>query len=68
MKRPDSYLAEYMHKKHFALTMRSHLIPYDKDSGLWTTGVKKAYSQFRRRRLRRDLSCFRERGGTQALP
>jgi hypothetical protein len=58
MKRPDSYLAEYMQKKHFARAMRSHLIPYDSDSGLRTKGVRKAYSQFRRRRLREICRAF----------
>lgn len=58
MKRPDSYLAEYMRKKHFARAMRSHLIPYDRNSGLLTTGVKKAYIQFRQRRLHELCRAF----------
>jgi len=63
MKRPRYYLDEYRKKKHFPAAMRSHLIPYDRSSGLWATGVKKAYTQFRRRRLHELCHAFEKQAG-----
>jgi hypothetical protein len=58
MKRPNSYLADFMKKKHFAKAMKSHLIPYDEDSGLWTSGIRKAYVRFRQSRLHLICTTF----------
>ncbi|MGD0383056.1 MAG: DUF262 domain-containing protein [Thermoguttaceae bacterium] len=63
MKRPDSYLKEYSKKRHFARTMRSHLIPYKDESGLWTRDVRKAYVIFLRRRLIEICRAFEKQAG-----
>lgn len=63
MKRPDSYLADYMNRRHFARSMKSHFIPHGKDSGLWTKGVRKAYAQFRRARLDMICKSFEDEAG-----
>jgi len=63
MKRPDSYLADHMKRRHFARAMKSHLIPYDHGSGLWTKDVPKAYSQFRLARLKLICGAFEDEAG-----
>lgn len=63
MRRPDRYLAEFTGKRHFQKAMRSHLIPYDAESGLWTASVKKGYTQFRRRRLREICRALERQAG-----
>ncbi len=63
MKRPARYLADYFRRRHFARAMKSHLIPYDGNSGLRTSGVRKAYGQFRRRRLDAICRAFEEEAG-----
>jgi hypothetical protein len=35
--------------------MRSHLIPYGPDSGIWDTDLKRGYRKFLKQRL--DLIC-----------
>ena len=54
-RKPASYLEEYRRKKHFARFMRSHLIPRQSDSGLWSKDVRRGYRAFVRERL--DLIC-----------
>jgi hypothetical protein len=63
MKRPDSYLSPFTERKHFARSMRSHLIPHDSTSGLWTPGVPKAFKQFRTRRLKLICRAFENQAG-----
>lgn len=65
MKRPDSYLEPYMRRRHFSRAMKSHLIPYDESSGLWTRGVLKAYPLFRKRRLELICRAFEQQAGTK---
>lgn len=55
MRHPMSYLDEVRRKKHFKRAMKSHLIPYQSDSGLWSRGARAAYAHFRRHRL--DVIC-----------
>lgn len=54
-KKPRVYLAKYRKRKQFAKVMKSHLIPYKKDSGLWSVNIKKGYRRFLDQRL--DLIC-----------
>lgn len=63
MKRPDRYLAEFQSKRHFARAMRSHLIPYDPSSGLFTKGVRLAFKQFCKSRLRVICRAFEAEAG-----
>lgn len=63
MKRPDRYLEGYRKSRHFARTMSSHLIPHASDSGLFTPGVKKAYKQFTKARLRLICRTFEQEAG-----
>lgn len=50
-KSPRTYLADFRSKQYFARVMRSHLIPHEKEGGLWDRGVPGAYRKFKRRRL-----------------
>ena len=50
-KSPRTYLNDFRSKQYFARVMRSHLIPHEKDSGLWDRGVPRAYKKFRLSRL-----------------
>jgi len=63
MKKPASYLADHSAKKHFARAMRSHLIPYQIGTGIWTKGVRKAYQQFRRERAKEICRAFGDVAG-----
>lgn len=63
MKRPNVYLEPYWHKRHFKRAMKSHLIPYKSDSGLRTVGVRRAYAQFRARRLQLICAAFEKEAG-----
>ncbi len=63
MRRPSTYLDEFRTKRHFARAMRSHLIPYDADSGLFTKGVQRAFKQFCNARLRLICRAFETEAG-----
>lgn len=63
MKRPDRYLDEFRTKKHFARTMRSHLIPHQIESGLFNQSVKLAFRQFCKSRLSVVCRAFEEEAG-----
>lgn len=65
MKRPNSYLAPFRWRRHFARTMRGHLIPCDVGSGLWGGAVRHAYLQFRSRRLAMICKAFEEEAGVK---
>jgi hypothetical protein len=65
MRRPGSYLADYVRQKHFARAMKSHLIPYKPLSGIWVRGVRKAYRQFRRERAELICKAFEHEAGTK---
>ena len=60
---PRAYLADFKGKRFFSRAMRSHLIPCDEKSGLWTRGVGSAFRQFRKRRLQIICKAFEEEAG-----
>ncbi|NLS95416.1 MAG: DUF262 domain-containing protein [Planctomycetaceae bacterium] len=60
---PRSYLADFKSRRFFTRAMKSHLIPCDKGSGLWTPGVARAYRQFRKRRLQMICKAFEDEAG-----
>ena len=62
-RQPRRYLAEWMGKRYFSRAMKSHLIPCDRNCGLWRSNVTQAYSRFVRER--RDAICraFEARAG-----
>jgi hypothetical protein len=62
-KRPRQYLAEYRHTKHFARVMRSHLIPYQEDSGLWEWNAKRGFRAFVQKRAGVVRKAFEEEAG-----
>jgi hypothetical protein len=45
-KKPINYLAEFRKQKHFQRVMKSHLIPFGKDSGIWQNDIKRGYRHF----------------------
>lgn len=62
-KRPRIYLAAFRGKRFFARAMRSHLLPYDRESGLWVVGVDRAFRRFRKRRLHIICKAFEDEAG-----
>lgn len=64
-KKPVIYLSDFRRKKHFAAVMKSHLIPYQRESGLWIGNVRKAYRQFIRQRLNLICDAFEREAGTR---
>lgn len=52
-KLPGNYLSNYRDNgwQLFSQVMRSHLIPIEKDSGIWDKGIVQAFKQFRKTRL-----------------
>lgn len=48
---PVIYLEGYKRRKYFAKVMKSHLIPYKSNSGLWEYNVRKGYKLFCKQRL-----------------
>lgn len=64
-KRPDKYLEEFRLKKHFSRSMKSHLIPHDGESGLFTKGAVKAFKQFCKARLKHICRAFEEEAGVR---
>lgn len=63
--RPATYLAGYRRLKHFARVMRSHLIPYRADSGLWLPNVRRGYRQFVAARLHEICTAFEREAGVR---
>ena len=62
-KSPRTYLAKFRRKKHFARAMRSHLIPCDGRSAIWTKGVRRAFKQFVPQRLAAICRAFEREAG-----
>jgi hypothetical protein len=62
-KRPRQYLAKYRHMKHFTRVMRSHLIPYRDDSGLWEGNAKRGFRAFVQKRAETVRRAFEEEAG-----
>jgi hypothetical protein len=61
--KPRVYLARYKKRKQFARVMKSHLIPYKSDSGLWSRNVKKGYRRFQAQRLEVIRKAFEKEAG-----
>ncbi len=64
-KKPVRYLAEFRKRKHFSRVMKSHLIPYGGDSGLWVNDIRRGYRRFVKERI--DIICkvFEREAGMQ---
>lgn len=62
-KLPKFYLDEYSHRRHFAKTMASHLIPVKLDSGVWNPRFKDGYRAFRQQRLQMICAAFEKEAG-----
>ncbi len=62
-RRPHDYMAELKQPKYFASVMKSHLIPYRSESGLWDKNIRRGYKKFIEQRL--DWVCmeFERRAG-----
>jgi hypothetical protein len=43
--------------------MKSHLIPYKSDSGLWDSNVKRGYKLFVKQRMQLICSAFEKEAG-----
>lgn len=57
-KPPREYLKDYKRKMYFPRVMRSHLIPYKSESGLWDNNTKSGYKKFLNNRIRIICSAF----------
>jgi len=64
-KRPSVYLRELKQPKFFASVMKSHLIPYQRDSGLWDQNVRRGYKKFLAQRLDAICNAFEKEAGMQ---
>lgn len=53
---PSKYLSEYKRKKYFSKVMKSHLIPYNSDSPVWSKSVKAGFKEFLNRRNKLIIS------------
>lgn len=62
-RKPAAYLQEYKRKKHFARFMRSHLLPRQRDSGLWSNDLQRGYRAFVRERLDFICAAFQKEAG-----
>ena len=62
-KKPSDYFKELKHPRYFASVMKSHLIPYKTDSGIWNRNIKKGYKQFVDVRLELICKEFEKQAG-----
>jgi hypothetical protein len=62
---PRSYLADYRDAdlKRFRRIMKSHMIPAAADSGIWETGIVRAFKKFQTERLRLICNAFEKEAG-----
>jgi len=61
--KPLVYLAPYRRQKQFARVMKSHLIPYKYDSGLWARNIRRGYRRFLNERLDLVRRAFEKEAG-----
>lgn len=61
--KPRVYLADYKRRKQFARVMKSHLIPYKSDSGLWSRNIRRGYRRFLNQRLDLIRKTFEKEAG-----
>ncbi len=64
-KSPRTYLEPFRHKQFFARAMRSHLLPHTGERALWSKGVRKAFREFRKQRLRVVCQAFEKAAGVK---
>lgn len=64
-KAPKVYLEEYRRRKHFARVMKSHLIPYVRDSPLWGTKSNRGFRQFLDERAKLIARTFTDAAGAR---
>jgi len=62
---PSLYLRDFRKKKHFAATMRSHLIPHGSDSPLWDKPSKASFKRFLDARAAVLAGAFARVAGTK---
>lgn len=62
-KKPVVYLDEHRRSKHFASTMKSHLIPYKSVSPLWDDNARRGFRKFVDERLELICSEFEKEAG-----
>lgn len=55
---PRIYLRKYKHKRFFKGVMKSHLIPYNKTSGVWEHNIKLGFKKFLNQRAALILNAF----------
>jgi hypothetical protein len=62
-KKPFKYLEEFQRKRYFARVMKSHLLPFDRRSGLWDRSVAHGYRSFLKARTRLLCRSFEKAAG-----
>lgn len=62
-RQPATYLADFRDKRHFARTMKSHLVPCHGSSSLWRRGARRAFPSFVRERLSLICRAFESEAG-----
>lgn len=62
---PQKYLSYYarIDKAQFQKAMRSHLIPVQRDSGVWESGLADGFKKFRQQRLQLICDAFEKAAG-----
>lgn len=62
-KKPFKYLEKYQRKRYSGRVMRSHLVPFDKKSGLWDMTITRGYRSFLKARTRLLCRSFERAAG-----
>jgi hypothetical protein len=64
-RKPSDYMRESKKESNpcFGTTMKSHLIPHDKESAIWTPNISTGYKLFRRQRLNMICRAFETKAG-----
>lgn len=62
---PKRYLNGYRHSKHFGRVMKSHMIPYDSKSPVWTKNVRLGFLQFLNLRGKKIVMAIEEMAGAK---
>jgi hypothetical protein len=64
---PRIYLDEYKHKKFFKGVMKSHLIPFNKTSGVWEQNIKTGFKAFLNQRATLILNNIANVAGVKRI-
>lgn len=62
---PRKYLEKFRREPHFARSMRSHLIPHDRESAIWDAQVKRGFKRFIADRSRLIQRAFNQEAGAK---